>query len=555
MAKSSKVRKDDSFLEGASVPIEGAQYTPEDFSKEVFATLPIPSKPVWPESRYPVPKDDYAKMVIEAAKPVAPSHEAFGPGSVSPQEDSGVDSTEPEDDDRDYPEDDLMATPAMPSGAPSTLANFEGIPDTGWFPADCTMAVGPNHVLLSVNSNIVLYNKSGGLVRNWGSLANFFAPVMPKDTSFIFDPVIAYDHYSARWIVCAVVRRDSPSKGSWIMLGVSAGSSPTGSYYLWATDATRDGSNQTDNWADYPMLGFDTQCIYVTANQFKFGGSFQYSKLRIFHKAQVYGGGVGASRNITWYDYWNFSNPGIAGSKAFTIIPCQHFRGNQGKPPAYFVNALWPSGDKLVVRTLENPSWYWTGGSGTWKANNVSCISYALPPDGQQPGTNVLLETNDTRVLKAVFQHAGGVQRLWCCLTSAFTWSGEKVARSVVNWYEIDIPSMKIVQQNRFGQKGSYYFFPSLQTDINRNMALVFGRCSSNEFPQLRQTGRRVSGAPNSLEGSVRLVAGLSANLSRRWGDYFDAARDPANTNTMWLYGAYADANGKWRTRAASVRY
>ena len=57
------------------------------------------------------------------------------------------------------------------------------------------------------------------------------------------------------------------------------------------TDATSDGLNHSGNCPDYPMLGFDTQAIYVSTNQFGFSAGFSYAKVRIFDKAELYAGG------------------------------------------------------------------------------------------------------------------------------------------------------------------------------------------------------------------------------------------------------------------------
>ena len=50
-----------------------------------------------------------------------------------------------------------------PVAAPTGSANFAGIAATGWLPPDCTMAVGPQHVLLSVNSSLAIHSKAGGV--------------------------------------------------------------------------------------------------------------------------------------------------------------------------------------------------------------------------------------------------------------------------------------------------------------------------------------------------------------------------------------------------------
>src|SRR3954470_2034966 len=55
----------------------------------------------------------------------------------------------------------ILAPGAGAAAAPTGAANFAGLATT-WLPPDCTMAVGPEHVLLSVNSSAAIYNKGSG---------------------------------------------------------------------------------------------------------------------------------------------------------------------------------------------------------------------------------------------------------------------------------------------------------------------------------------------------------------------------------------------------------
>src|SRR5262249_15017906 len=152
-----------------------------------------------------------------------------------------------------------------------------------------------------------------------------------------------------------------------------------------------NGSTATNNWADYPTLGFDTQGIYITSNMFQFNGGFQYAKLRILNKAELYAGGVGPSHTARWYDFWNLKNPD--NSVVFTLQPAVHFRGVGGNPPAYFVNAIWPSSNKLTLWTLSNPVGFWIGGTPSLANASVPCISYDLPPQAMQSGTTTRIAT------------------------------------------------------------------------------------------------------------------------------------------------------------------
>lgn len=76
-----------------------------------------------------------------------------------------------------------------PVAAPSGSTNFAGIAATGWIPPDCTMAAGPQHVLLSVNSSMAIYSKAGGAPVLQRTLTQWFSNVVQgicvrKDTGY-----------------------------------------------------------------------------------------------------------------------------------------------------------------------------------------------------------------------------------------------------------------------------------------------------------------------------------------------------------------------------------
>lgn len=103
-----------------------------------------------------------------------------------------------------------------PVAAPIGSTNFVGITATGWIPADCTMAVGPQHVLLSVNSSMAIYSKTGGPAVFQRTLTQWFSNVIQGMT--IFDPKALYDQHAGRWVLLAVAVRSNP-KGSLHLIG------------------------------------------------------------------------------------------------------------------------------------------------------------------------------------------------------------------------------------------------------------------------------------------------------------------------------------------------
>ncbi|MGV8966384.1 MAG: hypothetical protein ACOH2F_08900 [Cellulomonas sp.] len=517
--------------------------TPE----ELLASPPFPIRHAAFVNRFPVPVEEYESLKVAARTTV---QTPFGPdGAPDVQED--IES--PDQPFEGNPPEDGHRTGALEGAqAPIGQVNFEGVPQTAFRPPDCTLAVGPNDVMTAVNVDLVGYTRAGAQRFRWANFTALFSPVLPQGAQ-LFDPKLAYDHYADRWIVCIAGRRATP-QGSWILMAVSQTPDPAGPYWIWATDATFDGGTASNNWSDYPMIGFDTRGIYVSTNQFGFGGGFSYAKVRIFNKAELYAGGVGAGHNIRWWDFWNLRNPD--NSMAFSVQPAAHFQGLGGNPSAFLVNSLFPKGASLTLWTLANPLAMWSGGAPSLTSTSVACRAYDLPPAAvQKDGGTVRIATNDIRLLNSVFQSNGGTQRLWTAHTSAFTWPGDTEARSVVQWYEIDIPTKKVIQNNAFGASGRHYFFPVIQTDISRNAYLTFGRSAIDEYGQLRQTGRLSTDPVGQLQGSALVVAGQASYNGGRWGDYFGIARDPADPRTVWSYGEYAGSANSWRTRVTSTRF
>ncbi|MGI8459872.1 MAG: hypothetical protein ACR2LI_17385 [Propionibacteriaceae bacterium] len=483
-----------------------------------------------------------------AAEDVSPGG-ALAPGEDdTAQQDDGTDEARlpAVDEGADIDESGGLAGAAQESAlAPPLGHSFEGLPQTRFRPPDCAVAVGPRDVLVAVNTSMAVYDKTGTLQQRWPDLSQFFAPVLPTGAG-VFDPQVHYDHYNHRWLIVLAARRATPA-GSWILLGASQTADPRGRWWVWALDFSVDGSNPSNNWADYPMLGIDSQAVFIGTNQFAFGGGFSYGKVRILNKSQIYAGS-----GLQWWDFWNLTEPG--GAQAFTVHPCRHYRG-VGNFSAYMINSEFGSGNNLVQWRISNPLAYWSGGTPTLDRWEVPVSSYSIGPDAQQPGTTVRIETNDDRLLNAVYQSQAGTQRIWASHTVSVSWSGDSEPRTGVRWYEVDVSSHAAVQQRTYGASGQYYFFPAIQVDLRRNAYLTFGRSGSNEFGQLRTTGRRVSDAANTLQGSMLIKAGESAYTGARWGDYFGICRDGGDQDRVWGYGEYADAAGTWGTWTHSNRF
>jgi hypothetical protein len=421
-----------------------------------------------------------------------------------------------------------------PAAAPVSSVNFAGIPATGWIPPDCTMAVGPNHILLSVNSSLAIYSKTGGPALLQRTLTQWFSNAVQDLT--IFDPKALFDQHAGRWVLLAVAFRQNPNR-SVFLLSVSAGSDPLGSWRNYVFDAMVDGTTATNNWADYPGLGVDAQALYVTANMFAFGGNFQYAKIRVIPKAGPYSGGP-----APFFDFVRMRNPD--NTMAFTIQPCHTF----GAPMVeYLVNSRFPSGSALTLWRITNPV------APTLTRADVPIGAYSLPPNADQTGGPPELNTGDVRILHAVFRG----DSVWAAFTTVRNWGAGN--RASIHWVQIRAASNSLVQQGIFGARDFHYFYPAACPDNNGNMTLVFSRSGTSQSGSIGFTGRRATDPAGQLQPSALLKTGvahyqaLDGGGRNRWGDYNGVAADPANPRVIWFYSEFASAVNTWATWVGSV--
>lgn len=423
---------------------------------------------------------------------------------------------------------------------PSASTNFSGIAFTKWIPADCTMAVGPDHVLVAVNSSVAIHQKNGSVAVASTSLTSWFSKVIQGAT--IFDPKALYDQHANRWVLLAVAVK-TEIKGSWFLLSVSQSSDPLKGWSTYAIDATVDGSKKTNNWVDYPSLGVDSQALYLTGNMFLFNGDFQYAKLRIIPKDDIYQG-----KPVVFKDLVRLKN--VDGSLSFTVQPCHTYGAPQAQ---YFINSYFPHTpspeNKLSLWTLTDPL-----GEPTLTLRTIDTDPYNLPPDVTQQGGAVALESGDTRILNAVFR--GG--SIWCAFNTQHNW-GDNTNVAAIHWFQIEPATGTLVQQGVYGARDSFYLYPAVMPDNNGNMVMVFSRCGPTEFASIYFAGRKASDPLGQLQPSSLLLAGtayyerLDTKGKNRWGDYAGIASDPANPGLIWFYSLSAITANMWNTWIGSA--
>ncbi|MFZ0391712.1 MAG: T9SS type A sorting domain-containing protein [Calditrichia bacterium] len=430
-------------------------------------------------------------------------------------------------------EDPAANTPS--ADAPTLVNNFQGPQYDFAYPPDPIMAVGPDHVVGLVNSQIEFYTKNGTLQKSIDAGA-FFNAVVPG--SFPCDPQIVYDHYTGRFVMIFIAcGSGDPVR---LLLAVSDDSNPNGVWCTWALPGDYNGSTFTGLFNDYPKLGLDSRAVYVSANMFS--ASYEYSRLRVIPKAQLLTGSAGP---VTWNDLWDLRYPSDLTQQIFTIIPALTF---DYPSVEYLMNVDFMNspGNFANVWELNDPL-----GTPSLTAITVPVTAFYPPPNAQQLGGGgiVPVDVGGQRNRNLVYKE-GNLWTTHCVGDVTGTYSR-------VRYLRIDAGAGTVMEDISYGATNYWYFYPAIMADIENNIFIGFSRSGTAEYVNARFTGHQ-EGDPPGLEASALLKAGeapyeqLDGIGRNRWGDYSGIALDPDNPYRVWTMQEYSESqvsgNSRWGT-------
>ncbi|MFQ5706800.1 MAG: hypothetical protein ACE5HO_05080 [bacterium] len=443
--------------------------------------------------------------------------------------------------------DEVVSVGAQQQTAPNILSSFIGISDSGnVIPPDPHMAAGPNHIIATVNVEFGIFDKSGNKL--FGIDANsWFDNVLTNADPF--DPQIVYDHFDDRWVMVWV--GGNLVDEAYYMLSVSDDSDPLGTWCNWALPAHFDGMTPSNDLNDYPKIGVDDKAIYVTANMFDLTtNAFEYVKLRIIEKTQLYNNTCGA---VTWTDLWDLRDPNSLGQTVFTTIPAVTF-GTPGVE--YMINdSPYTTGTFMTLWTVNDPI-----GTPSLTAVNVPVVASEEPPDADQlGGSTTLIDVGGRRVRNAVYSNGS----IWTAHSVA---GGTGQAFAFARYVRIDVNSQTTLEDVSIGLDDFWHYYPAIQVDNNLNMVMGYTRSGLTEYAGAFFTGRRNSD-PAGLPASTLLKAGEDnyvktfSGTRNRWGDYSGIALDPS-TGSIWMFLEYAaqsvgsgTSDDRWGTWFGEVNY
>ena len=439
------------------------------------------------------------------------------------------------------------ATSSAPS--PSPAASFLAQSDApgggglSFIPPDTQGAVGPDKLMVALNSNYVIQQKSTGAVLGTIPMTTFWGATGAAQP---FDPKVVYDPYNGRWIVAAV--NDAASATSSILYGISDTSDPQGTWHLYSLDA--DASDQT--WADFPTIGFNKNMVAIGLNVFTNAGSYVQGRLIVLdYGALRANSGAGNPFTINVPGSFTIQPAVTYSATEDTLYLVEHGSSGGGTYNFWTLTGLGPPSLSLVGGAAKtNPLGPWT----------VPGSANVLPQNGGFPA-----DAADARIGNAVFRNGHIYYAQTVGLPTGLAPGAE--ARTAIQWVELDT-SGNFVQGGRIGDStatsvngGHWYAFPSLSVNAANDVLVGFSEFQSNDFPDAGYAFRAGTDPANTMRDPVTLKEGEGAYFKtfgggrNRWGDYSSTQVDPSDDTSIWTVQEYAgapagagDGSGRWST-------
>jgi hypothetical protein len=411
----------------------------------------------------------------------------------------------------------------LPLGpSPAISEDFGALPDINTvIPPDTYGAVGPSHLMVTLNSQVRIQNRDGTLAIADRSLNGFWTPV--GGGSGAFDPRVVYDPFADRWITVAC--DDSRSASSAILIGATQTGDPTGAWDLYSVDA--DGGDTV--WADFPSIGFNSKWVVVQLNMFTITvpHTFVRSHIYVFDRATLYAG----SAPFTL----------IQDVNGFTQAPALTYDMTQND---LFLVEVWNSGAGALRLSKI---------SGSVGSEALSVVGFPIGPAWQsappvadhapQLGSAQKIATNDARIQNLVYRNG----TLWTTHTVFFPTPAPD-GRAAVQWWQLDAVTAGVLQSGLIDDPSgvNFYAFPSIAVNKLGDALLGFSCFAATRFASACYAFRKATDAPGTFQDVATLKEGLASYYKiftgsvNRWGDYSAAVVDPVNDVDLWTIQEYA---------------
>jgi hypothetical protein len=445
---------------------------------------------------------------------------------------------------------------------------FEGLSQVCCIPPDIQLAAGSKYIMETVNSEAAIYTKTGSLIKKFGLEFLFNLPSRESSNSHdITDPVLLFD--STTNDSGSNSHIDSNNNRRWfasisditthsIRIAVSKANDPTG---VWRTYNFPFGS-LPNNCSDQPFIAVSDDKLAIGVNTWSNNCDWSNNNITSSPKFRGVQFVVADKHDLLAQEESAHikSMQSVPNTKYFSLRPAL----NLSPTTALFLVTVDDfNHDKVQILAIDGQ----LSNLHINKPISGNIHTTNLSPDGIQPITfstinnynndNSVQQSGQQKELATVkekypefFVHTGDARvqspiwykgKLWFALNVGCFINSDTQSRSCIRIIEFDTNTSKVLLDFNIGHIGASLYYPGLSLDKSgSNIGIIFGYSSSDIYPSLLiGAGSAKNNIFNSLKYFQFLKNGTANSLSTRYGDYFSAAIDPSEPNSIWVSGQY----------------
>jgi len=478
--------------------------------------------------------------------------------------------------------------------------SFEGPQGRAWYrnPSDNSLAVGPDHIVQTVNTRMAVFTKKGKRFNKTGEI--LYGPVPTNNVFRGFgaagkinngDAVVRYDQLADRWLIVMPIFRRLPPRtieppvpksgepAHLSLPGVEGQPGPA----LMLFQPPRPAPEEMDPaspparapWkkrAPENPGGSFAMCYAVSTSSDPLGSYFRYEFVRPlfpdYPRPAVWPDGYYVPTStgdnvIQKHAYVVEREKMLKGEPARElgfILDGVNFLNNadlDGKqlPPAGAPNIMMATGGAQMKGITEDDGIYvwtfhvdWDDPSRTKLDGSVKIpvAPYRYLGGGQltnavpQPGTDRCLDAQGDKIMPRLVYRRIGSRESIVAVHSVSTAAGG----GGVRWYEFRMDKnrhVRLYQQGTYAPDRFFRWMASPAMDGLGNIGIGYSFGGTPQFAGQRFAGRLADDPPGILTmREAVLVEGETAQTNTmRWMDYSQTAVDPSDDRTIWYVGDY----------------
>jgi hypothetical protein len=415
-------------------------------------------------------------------------------------------------------------------------ANFTGatVDVSGFIPPDTNGAVGPDHFVELLNGVYSVYDKSGVLLEQ-SSLDAFWTTAGVQVDIFSFDPRVLYDPESDRWFAASV---DNPEQLNHFLVAVSNTSDPTDGWQAVEIDSDPN----DDHWADFPMLGINSDGLFLSANMFPVTAAGVVTTLVAIPKEDLLQAAPSIA-NVTLFDDLSGTDTGFSAQPAVAY-------GTSGSE--LFLSDYITSSGLLKISSIDGPI---TSPQLDVLDRLVDVPPASPPPPAIQEGTSATINTLESRFSSSVVLQDGrlfGVQSI------------DDGGHAALRWFMIDDPMSApvLLDSGIIHPDNLDVYFGSIAVNPLGQAVIGFTGSGPDDFPSAYAVAGTLVGDDLEFGDPILLKAGTGpfTALDGRWGDYSTTTFDPDDPTHFWTIqewsaGSLGGREDLWATQVTEITF